>query len=277
MAILVKIGFTGDQERIVQTAWSSPNPASVYLFRDLMMEFVDLLSSQSMLKLQTKPLPALTVPIELKDILEEEMKPVELMKPEEAMKALRSTASDVQGLAPEKRALAEHVVFEEDDESGSGLFRVVCQLNKDAKVVILLTVLSNVANGLDCTSFSTTKTKTSATVKVTMRSGQVIDLVMTVGLSEEKQRVLLGTYPESQAAYGRTFWIRFAETLAAQGLLSGQTISPLSISSSSSKDTPNASSSSPHGFEDELADDSGLEYDSDNYDSSEASVDSDPE
>lgn len=277
MTLKAKIGFTSEKERILQTAWSSPNPASIYLFRDLMMEFVDLLSSQGMLKLQTKPMPAITVPIELKDILEEEAVPVALMKPEDAMKVLRSSSSDVQGLSPEKKALAEHVVFEEDDESGSGLFRVVCHLNKDAKVVILLAVLNNVANGLDCTSFNIVKSKVSATVKVIMRTGQTIDLVMTVGLDEHKERVLHGSYPEVQADYSRAFWIRFAETLAAQGLLLGQTISPLGISSSSPRGTQSATSSRSPNPDDELADDSGLEYDSDNYDSSEGSVDSDPE
>lgn len=320
-----KIGFTGEKERILQVSWSSPNPASIYLFRDLMMEFVDLMSSQNMLKLQTKPIPAQTVPIELKDFLEEDPKPVvDLTNAVDAMKVLRAaTPSETQGLSADKKAMADHVLFEEDDESGSGQFRVVCRLNRDAKVVYVISVLNNVANGLDCTSFSIQKTNTSATVKVVLRSGIVIDLTMTVGLNEEKQRVLHGTYPEAQASYGRNFWIRFAETLAAQGLLLGQalavptptttnssssstsTVSPRSAAAvaastattssalpqkaaSASAPAASAAPSAPATLnatvqkenqaqvaEEELGDDSGLEYDSDNYDSSEGSVDSD--
>ena len=259
----------------MQFAWSSPNAASGSLFKDLMMEFADLLSSQSMLKLQTKPIPALTVPIELRDILEEEMTPVELMKPEEAMKAMRSSSTETQGLSEEKKALAERVLFEEDDETGHGIFRTICQLNRDAKVVHLNSVLSNVANGLDCTSFTIQRAKTSATVKVVMRSGLSIDLVMTVGMDEHKQRILHGTYPESQATYGRTFWIRFAESLAAQGLLQGQRSNIPPNPRTPSTHTATSTSSNATTNEYDLADDSGLEYDSDNYDSSEGSVDSD--
>lgn len=267
----------------MQTAWSSPNPASIYFFRDLMMEFVDLLSSQSMLKLQTKPMPALTVPLELKDVVEEELKPVDLEKEAEAMKAsLRSASPDSMGLTSAQRAMADHVLFEEDDDTGSGLFRVVCRLNRDAKVAYTISVLNNVANGLDCTSFNIQKTNKSATVKVVMRSGVIIDLTMTVGLNEEKQRVLHGSYPEAHANYGRGFWIRFAETLAAQGLLLGQA---LAIPQTAPRPAPTAAPSSSSGVsprtaaanaaEEEKADDSGLEYDSDNYDNSEGSVDSD--
>lgn len=270
----------------MQTAWSSPNPASIYFFRDLMMEFVDLLSSQSMLKLQTKPMPALTVPLELKDIVEEEMKPGDLVKEAEAMKAsLRSASPDSMGLTSAQRAMADHVLFEEDDDTGSGLFRVVCRLNRDAKVAFTIAVLNNVANGLDCSSFTILKTNKSATVKVVMRSGVLIDLIMTVGLNEEKQRVLHGTYPESHATYGRSFWIRFAETLAAQGLLLGQALSvpqpaaprpaPSSSGASSSSGVSPRTAAANAAAEEENADDSGLEYDSDNYDNSEGSVDSD--
>lgn len=272
----------------MQAAWSSPNPASIYLFRDLMMEFVDLLSSQSMLKLQTKPMPALTVPIDLKDVVEEEFKPVDLVKEAEAMKAsLRLAPADSMGLTSAQRAMADHVLFEEDDEAGTHLFRVVCRLNRDAKVALTVAVLNNVANGLDCTSFSIQKTNTSATVKVVMRSGVTIDLTMTVGLNEEKQRVLHGTYPEAHANYGRAFWIRFAETLAAQGLLLGQALAiPAAaaprVEQASAAPSSSASNVSPRTAaaakaEEELADDSGLEYDSDHYDSSEGSVDSDTE
>jgi hypothetical protein len=300
----VKIGFTGEKERIMQISWSSPNPASVYLFKDLMMEYVDMLASQNMLKLQTKPIPALTNTIELRDFLEEELKPVALMKPEEAMKVLRSSSNELAGLSEEKKALAEHVVFEEDDETGSGLFRAVCELNKECKVVYTTSVLASVANGLDCTSFTISRTNTSATVKVVMRSGMTIDLTMTVGLNESKQRILHGTYPEAHANYGRQFWIRFAEALASQGLLLGQTINrPTVPATTTAAASSSGSSTSPRGAssttqtaassasggsasprenqqrqnEEDLADDSGLEYDSSDYDnpSSEASVDSD--
>lgn len=275
-----KIGFTGDKEKIMQISWSSPNPASVYLFRDLTMEFVDLLSSQNMLKLQTNPMPALTAPIELKDFLEEQLKPVELMDPDEALVKLSAANAENQGIPQDKRALAEHVVFEEDDEDGSHVFRVVCRLNKDAKTAYAISVLSNVANGLDCTSFAITKTNVSATVKVVMRTGTLLDLVMTVGLNESKHRILHGTYPESQAAYGRQFWIRFAESLAKLGLLFGQTISPSVIPTPVPASAQTANSSLPQFVqkEEDLADDSGLEYDSSDYDEdakSEASVDSD--
>lgn len=260
-----------------------------------------------MLKLQTKPMPALVVPLELKDVLEEEHKPVDLAKEAEAMKAsLMAAPADTYGLNERQRAMADHVLFEEDDEANTGLFRVVCRLNRDAKVAYTVSVLNNVANGLDCTSFTIVKTNTSATVKVVMRSGVSIDLTMTVGLNEEKQRVLHGTYPEAHATYGRNFWIRFAETLAAQGLLLGQALAvpapvqaarsnnaPSSSSSaapgastmaasssnaaasSSSPRTANAASENTQAGEEDNGDDSGLEYDSDNYDNSEGSVDSD--
>lgn len=266
---IVKLGFTGEKERILQISWSSPNTASIYLFKDLTMEFVDMLASQNMLRQQTKPIPGLAVPFELKDVLEEEPKPVELT--EEAMKILRSSTNEYQGLSEEKKALAEQVVFEEDDETGSGLFRMVCQLNKDCKVTYTIPILSNVANGLECTSFSIQKTNTAATVKVVLRSGSTLDLVMTIGLNEEKQRVLHGTYPESQAAYGRQFWIRFAESLASNGFLLGQKLSLPQRATHSNTQT--ASSSTDIQKEDDLADDSGLEYDSSS--DSENSVDSD--
>lgn len=277
----MKIGFTAEKEKIMQISWSSPNPASVYLFRDLTMEFVDLLSSQNMLKLQKNPVPALSAKIELKDFVEEQVKPIELSDPEEAMKALRVSNPVNQELPQDKRALAEHVVFEEDDEDGSHVFRVVCRLNKDAKTAYAITVLSNAANGLDCTSFTVQKTNVSATVKVVLRTGALVDFVMTVGLNEQKQRILHGTYPEAQANYGRQFWIRFAESLAALGLLYGQTIAP-SVAAQASSSRPQANAPSLPQFvqkEEELADDSGLEYDSSDYDDnkSEASVDSDPE
>lgn len=253
------------------------------------MEFVDLISSQNMLKLQTKPIPALAVPVQLKDHLEEEIKPVELMDPEEAMLKLKMNAQENTGLTDEKVALAEHVVFEEDDEEGLHVFRVVCRLNREAKTAFAIATLQNIANGLECTSFTIQKTNVSATVKVVMRSGVTIDLTMTVGLNPQKQRILHGTYPESQASYGRTFWIRFAEALAKQGLLFGMKISPVlkpatpptpapsSNTTSTSKDT---TASIPQFVqkEEDLADDSGLEYDSSDYDEdakSEASVDSD--
>lgn len=261
----------------MQIAWSSPNPAGIYLFRELMMEFVDLLSSQSMLRLQTKPIPALTVPIDLKDFVEEEIKPVELMAPDDALKIIRSSSQHYQSLSPEKQALAEHVLFEEDDESGTGTFRVVCQLNKDAKATYAMDILSNAANGLDCTSFTIQKTKTKAVVKIVMRNGTPIELAMTIGLNAQKQRTLHGTYPESQASYGRNFWIRFAESLAAQGLLLGQTISISNGSTSRPSATASNSSSALPASSEAITDNSDPEYDSDDYVQSEGSVDSDAE
>ena len=242
------------------------------------MEFSDLLASQNMLKLQTKPIPTL-VPFELRDFQPQELKTINQMNPKEVMESIKSNSkANVQGLSADKLALAEHVTFQEDNASG-GTFKVISRLNMDCKKNMILSILSNIANGLDCRSFEIKKEKNMCIVSVILKTGDQLELGMLIGFNESKERILTGTYPESHAAYGRQFWIRFAGALSKHGCLMNQTPRILNVMPITSPTNVTKSNSGENERREDLPDDPDLEYDSSEYNStnSENSVDSDIE